>query len=211
VLFDDVRPFIFEIRTISKLKSLVGMFLTFLGTPFGGAKSSDSLVMTDPFLHDQLMYESFQDSFLNRNDVIGVRFPLYFHPSTPNSLYGSDDCWPSSFTVNDLKLQKNTLQNKINLVQRVLEQGGWFGENKEVFKRYLLWIEFLQNPEQAEKTAKKNLKTEPMNLMLWNMYTNFIKMSKGLDQVNLFNSVGEDLVDNTGDVSKFPKCPSCWI
>jgi hypothetical protein len=183
VLFDDIKSFLFELKSSAGKLMLVENFLEFLGAPGGPTLSSTSAISLDPFQHDQFIYQSNRTQFLSGESKLLIHCSLNYSPFTIDSLFGIDDCWPGRFEIQNLQMLRLTYSDSIEFIIRVLTQAKKMFSNVPKFSCILLWLEFLLDPKNAEKSAKRALKQEPMNLLLWNVYCQIVWRTKSALEV----------------------------
>ncbi|KAJ3346837.1 hypothetical protein HDU91_006936 [Kappamyces sp. JEL0680] len=180
VMYSDIDPFLFPIVSTEGKKLLVDVFLMFLGFGSGLVLSSSSLFYRDPFLHTELENSFIRTLFVERKHTdIPMSFPLHFFPMGVHALFGDTKHWPSTLGETDMALLERSQKDLLAFVVRVLEQSSGQISSHSL---YTLWIQSLSNPTQAERTAKKILKTQPMNLTLWNVYGQIVLRLKGQDE-----------------------------
>jgi hypothetical protein len=147
VLFDDIKPFLFEIGASDQLQ-LVSLFLEFLGIPFHFNRSSTAEMNQDNFLFDSLVNTSFRDHFLQEEATVSIQCPMYHYPIHANSFYGEDEFWPYILGHNHISVLEEYRSCRIDFILQVLEQSKVLLPNAEKFDLYILWIQFLKDPKK---------------------------------------------------------------
>lgn len=178
VLFDDIRSFLFEVPK-SYCKTIIEMFLTFLGANFVSTLSCHSLYITDEFIHDELANPISRKRFLTNQTDVSITFPLRFSPVMHSSLFQDNQKWHSSL---DDQVIEFSGQGQLDFARRVLEQCQTSFKDAK-YSTALLWIDYTKDPKHAGKSAKNLLKSDPMNLTLWNAYAHIVAQTKGPQEV----------------------------
>lgn len=187
VIFSDIDSFLFQIKTRKGKNLLMTCFYSFLGLKLQvNLQPSNSFLFQDPFLHHEFENDKMASKFLNKrkdgesNTIIPISFPIYFYPSPVSGLFGDNTTFPSTFTDSDFEILKGRGVGYLEFCCRVLEQSINLSKDSGL---YHLWIQSISDPKQAEKNAKKMLKSQPMNLELWNVYAQLVLKLKGVNEV----------------------------
>ncbi|CAG8548926.1 4305_t:CDS:10 [Ambispora gerdemannii] len=198
VLFDDIQNFIFNLTSPKARNNLIYACFNFLGLPFNPCRSSRHPLVTDAFLHPILTNDSLANSnfwppsensaLTLINNIHGVlmesetrsgdnnvfKFPLKTFPQENDNIFKSDNwfsiCEESMLTDFNITFAKNAFIQ----LRKVLNDTG--------LDLCYLVLENLISNKKGRKLAKELLKTDRMNLILWNGYAQLEKSRNNISE-----------------------------
>jgi hypothetical protein len=149
VVYSDIDSCLFPIHSVSGRQLLLEAFLLFLGFGGGLVVSSTSVFYQDPHLHTELENPIYRNQFLNESrgakEGISMSFPFHYHPTPIEGLFGDDKIWPSSVSLKDLNLLKESKNGLFDFILRILEQSSELHPSNII---HLLWIQSLSSPKE---------------------------------------------------------------
>ncbi|KAI8918519.1 NRDE-2, necessary for RNA interference-domain-containing protein [Powellomyces hirtus] len=188
VLFDDVSTLMFNISLPANRNRLILGFLHFLSVHFDGGISSNHQFFQDPFLHCELAgpvassffwpsppdgsQKSITDSShlelpMMESDPFTV--PIKTYPQSSSTMLGARP-WFRKWTTADSQKVKADGYGRFEFIRNVLLQCSAMSAPIPDALPLLLTFEKEFGIKSAQKTAKSLLKTDRMNLALWNTY-----------------------------------------
>ncbi|BGP52880.1 hypothetical protein JCM8202v2_000437 [Rhodotorula sphaerocarpa] len=189
VLFDDIRPFLFDLESPDSRHQLAYAFLTFIGLPFMPVDVPTSTPFTtDPFIHSELLerpsairrylpsmeridgrpFSVVAGEPMEREARTDIRSPwdMPFHasPTSVDTLFGAGQPgWFSTVTAEDLE------DVDVSFARNVLAQ--LRPQMKDPFLVLQAFaLEAAQSPKSAVKLAKQVLRDRRQDLVLWDGY-----------------------------------------
>ncbi|RCH97051.1 hypothetical protein CU098_008002, partial [Rhizopus stolonifer] len=193
-LFDDIFPFLFDIRTTAARQTLIYSVFVFLGLPYTPPEvGTNTHFFTDTFTHNDLPMDHFWPPE-NSNKHQCLVWYISSVPMEPEQAVSENDPFfiPPSYPV--------------GLPELFAQSGKWFkcSKNKyaktdqdiikNVFKQLLtleksihltlcyLSFESSCDYKMARKLAKNHLKEDRTNLVLWNAYAQMEKSHNRIDE-----------------------------
>jgi tetratricopeptide (TPR) repeat protein len=148
VLFEDIKPFLFEIKSHSKKAHLIDLFLEFLGVPLGLGRASTHMMYQDVFLCDDFSYDTYRNWVLGHETNCSMKCPFVFYPHGIDSFYDISSTWPSSLCKEHLQSIQIGKADGLEFVLRVLGQAKRLFPNTRHYSGSILWIEFLLDPKR---------------------------------------------------------------
>ncbi|KAI8921618.1 NRDE-2, necessary for RNA interference-domain-containing protein [Entophlyctis helioformis] len=190
VLMDDVRGLLFDIRLPQTKRALIYRFMRFLGAPFNAAQSSHDPLFQDQFLNDEFANDTRAAQFLRASQSKAgsetdaqtphgsshtaskrsIAFPLRVFPQSPWSLFGNGVDWMANFDAEDVSAVDALGYGRRAAIGTVLQQARLVLDQDTWLLPMLLAMEASAHPQGVDKMGKTLLKTDRMNLGLWNAY-----------------------------------------
>ena len=141
VLFEDVQPYLFVIKSAFAIQQLISQFLRYVGFPFAVVSCSNSLMSKDWLLNDELLQSDelwlFGDSPRN--------FPILSQYKLPSSLFWKCQQWPTIIDTETIRIQS---KGKLEFIFQLLEQGSVYYRSRTTPKCYGLLLEFLWSKQE---------------------------------------------------------------
>ncbi|KNC97470.1 uncharacterized protein SPPG_07387 [Spizellomyces punctatus DAOM BR117] len=195
VLFEDISSLMFDITLENTRRQLIYNFLQFLSVPVNGGISSNHIFFQESFLHAEFANpvqsarfwpstslpkidtNSPSDSASTESNCGIFRVPLAVFPQTMDTLFGGDH-WFRVWGSEEADTVRRIGVGRHQFIRNVLQQAQTISPPDPHLMPLLLILESGFNLKSAQKSAKVLLKTERMNLSLWNTYAQ-IEVSRG--------------------------------
>ncbi|CAG8460298.1 12938_t:CDS:10 [Ambispora leptoticha] len=168
VLFDDIQSFIFDLTSPKARNNMIYACFNFLGLPFNPCRSSRHSFVTDAFLHPKLANESLANSNfwpLSENSAFTV----------VNNIHGI--LMESETRTGDNNVFKFPLKTFPQENDNLFKSDDWFSICEET-----MLTDFNITFAKGRKLAKELLKTDRMNLVLWNGYAQLEKSRNNISE-----------------------------
>ncbi|KAH6567766.1 hypothetical protein BASA62_005886 [Batrachochytrium salamandrivorans] len=199
VLFDDIRGMMFDVKCPETKRCLVSNFFRLLGATFDIPQLSSSALFTDPFLNDELANPVSSASFIsftratangghgddepNTSQAIrSLAYPIRTFPLSVWTLVSDGFSWLSNFTAMDARLVDSLGAGRRTMIGVAVQQSHTLFGNDPWLLPMLLSIEVSSHPKSVEKMAKALLKSDRMNLVLWNAYARVLLQRGKVDE-----------------------------
>ncbi|KAG9291623.1 hypothetical protein G9A89_022042 [Geosiphon pyriformis] len=194
VLFDDIKKYLFDLTSSEARINMIYACFNFLRLPFNPCRSSNHSFVADSFLHSEMANESLANANFWPsthksdipsglvNDIYGVimdreirseekkiwKFPLKAFPQDHDNLFPSKHwfCICEESTLVDVNLA--FARNAFNQICKVFS-------NTDLNLCSLALESSVDTKNGGRKYAKEMLKTERLNLALWNGYAQLEK------------------------------------
>ncbi|RUS21226.1 NRDE-2, necessary for RNA interference-domain-containing protein [Endogone sp. FLAS-F59071] len=191
ILFDDIRSLLFPLTTPETMNHLTYTLFTFLDLPFVPPNTPTTTAFaTDTFTHNELARDDWATRFWPPRDgtprliayISGVSmdperkegvanpfgFPLRSYPVTMDTLFAKEGAWFRVVSEVDLKnVDVRFARNIFKQLRQVIHD--------DFLSLYYLAFEASTSYKSGQKLAKQMLKTDRMNLLLWNGYAQMEK------------------------------------
>ncbi|TPX68733.1 hypothetical protein SpCBS45565_g02910 [Spizellomyces sp. 'palustris'] len=195
VLFEDISSLMFDITLENTRRQLIYNFLQFLSVPVNGGISSNHVFFQESFVHAEFANpvqsarfwpstslpkidtNNTSDSASTGSNCGIFRVPLAIFPQTMDTLFGGDH-WFHVWGSEEADTVRRIGVRRHQFVRNVLQQAQAISPPDPRLIPLLLVLESGFNLKSAQKAAKALLKTERMNLSLWNTYAQ-IEVSRG--------------------------------
>ncbi|KXS19206.1 DUF1740-domain-containing protein [Gonapodya prolifera JEL478] len=197
VLFDDIRSFLFPIRTSTVQSQLINSFLNILGVSTSVVASANHPFFSDQFLNNDLgdlnrvanfwpprtqheLKAKQEDSHAGDKETISkFRYPSSIFPPTADTAFGWTTWYPYGMmndglsTAFDQKSRRNFIRNVFRQARKVVS---------DVTTLDVMAINFEMSvaTKGAKKLARQLLNADRENVVLWNAYAQ-IERSSGDD------------------------------
>ncbi|KAK6091211.1 hypothetical protein MT418_008238 [Batrachochytrium dendrobatidis] len=194
VLFEDIRGLMFDIKHPETKRCLVSNFLKLLGASFHTPQTSQSLPSKDQFLNDEignlagstlfivLPDSAVDDGEMGHQSKRSLAFPVRSFPLSMWTLVSDGKSWLSNFTSDDADLIDFLGIGKRSMIGIIIQQSHLLFKDDPWLLPMLLSIEASSHPKRVEKMAKTLLKTDRMNLGLWNAYAQVLERRGKIDE-----------------------------
>ncbi|KAJ3029634.1 UNVERIFIED_CONTAM: hypothetical protein HDU68_011538 [Siphonaria sp. JEL0065] len=187
IIFDDIKPFLFNLTSPTLKSRLISNFLNLLSCQFNmTSTSTPALVASDSLMRIELMNNTLVSQFFPKPDstesAVFPAFPLKTFPLTHSTLFSTSPNSPSLLSSNHVTSIQESGNMKLEFVQNLVRQT-WkvLEEWDDIGIPFLLGLEAATTPssgsgknggvKSALKLAKSLLKEERMNLSIWAFYT----------------------------------------
>ncbi|KAI9102008.1 NRDE-2, necessary for RNA interference-domain-containing protein [Phlyctochytrium arcticum] len=191
VLFDDISSLMFDIHENETRIQLLHTFLQFLGVPFNNGKSSNDESFQDCFLENDhlnharaaMFWPAPMNDIQNMQREEGARFsqvfdvPLHVFPQTADCTFAAGQ-WFDMWSKTDADVFETRAANRRTFVRNVLQQWQSLPYQHQQPLALLIAFENGFDTKGAQKATKTLLKTERMNLSLWDAYAR-VEMARG--------------------------------
>ncbi|RKO92456.1 NRDE-2, necessary for RNA interference-domain-containing protein [Blyttiomyces helicus] len=194
ILFEDVRPLLFDATLPSTRRGLLHAFLNLLGVPSNSGTPSTHPARTDPLLNAETLGPVCSAAFWPpraaptlaiapadaqpaptvASSPAETPFPIRGFPMTAESLFAHGGGVPGEENTSGTYLIPHHPESSRNILQQSRTMPS---PDPDLLPLFLVF-ESAFSPKSAQKAAKNLLKTERMNLLIWNAYAQ-IEVGRG--------------------------------